>query len=322
MSSAYFNTYSHGITAIDTGYQYPHYDNAYLVVENGRAAFIDTGVNASVPRLLAALDQQGLTPEDVDWVLLTHIHLDHAGGAGSLMAQLPNARLGVHARGVRHMIDPTQLMSAVIAVYGEETARAEYGTLVPIPAERIETLGEGSEIQLSGRTFSIMDSPGHARHHICIWDAHSAAWFTGDAFGLCPPVFRTASGHCILPSTTPSQFDPVAYHTTVHKLLASQPRAVFPTHSGEVLHPERLAPYLLAQIDAMVEVAERGGADTDGAPLLEESFAQIYTHSLLSQGWQGSVSELKSLMGIDLGLNVEGVKIWLDQLQKPSAAKN
>jgi len=108
----------HGVTVIDTGFQRPGFDAAYLVVEQGRAAFVDSGSYLAVPRMMAALKAQGLDAQAVDWVILTHVHLDHAGGAGLLMQQLPQARLAVHARGARHMIDPTQLMAGVRAVYG------------------------------------------------------------------------------------------------------------------------------------------------------------------------------------------------------------
>ena len=106
----------HGIHTIDTGFVRPRFDAAYLIVENGRGAFIECGTNFAVPRMLDALRQAGLTADDVDWLILTHVHLDHAGGAGALMAQLPHARLAVHPRGARHMIDPAQLWAGGSAV--------------------------------------------------------------------------------------------------------------------------------------------------------------------------------------------------------------
>jgi glyoxylase-like metal-dependent hydrolase (beta-lactamase superfamily II) len=301
----------HGITVIDTGYARPGYDAAYLVVESGRAAFIDTGVNASVPRLLAALDERGLTRDAVDWVLLTHVHLDHAGGAGTLMAALPNARLGVHPRGVRHMADPGALMQAVRAVYGDAFTEQEYGSLLPIPPARIETLAEGAEILLAGRRFVAIDSPGHARHHLCYWDETSRGWFTGDAFGLCLRELHTADGPTVLPTTSPSQFDPLAFHDTVARLLARHPRAVYPTHFGEVLHPERLAPHLLALVDAQAAAARAVGQGVDGVARMREAFAALYLHALHAQGWRGDDAQLRAALGADLDLNAEGSRIWL-----------
>ena len=108
----------HGIHTIDTGYVRPCFDAAYLVVENGRGAFVDCGTNHSVDRLLAALAPAGLAPADIDWLVLTHVHLDHAGGAGTLMRQLPNARLVAHPRAAPHMIDPARLIAGAMAVLG------------------------------------------------------------------------------------------------------------------------------------------------------------------------------------------------------------
>lgn len=308
-----FTPYGHGITAIETGYASPGYAAAYLLVSGGRAAFIDTGVNASVPRLLEALALAGLVPADVDWVLLTHVHLDHAGGAGQLMAALPNARLGVHPRGARHMIDPAPLMQAVLEVYGTEFTEREYGTLLPVPQARVVALQDGARIAVGARQIEIIDSPGHARHHICIWDAQSASWFTGDAFGLCLLGFRHPGGHAVVPTTSPSQFEPAAIHATVARLLARQPRAVFPTHFGEVLHPERLAPFLLAQVDAQVAAARRIGPDAGCAEALAQAFVDIYLESLHTQGWQGDEATLRAILGSDIQLNVDGARIWLER---------
>ena len=125
----------HGISVVDTGFVRPRFDASFLIVENGRAAFVDTGPNSAVPRLLAALEAHGLERDAVDYVIPTHVHLDHAGGAGLLMRELPQAKLVVHPRGARHLIDPSVLMEGVRAVYGAEVAARDYGELVPIPAD-------------------------------------------------------------------------------------------------------------------------------------------------------------------------------------------
>src|SRR5436190_14314137 len=176
--------YAHGISAIDTGFFRPQFDASHLMVENGRAAFIDVGTNHSVPRLLAALAEKRIAREAVDFVVLTHVHLDHAGGAGALMRELPNARAIVHPRGVRHMVDPSQLIAGATDVYGAEEIERSYGTLVPIPAERIITAADGHAMNLAGRELLCIDTPGHARHHLSVWDARSRAFFPGDTFGL------------------------------------------------------------------------------------------------------------------------------------------
>src|SRR2546423_9456965 len=149
--------YADSISAIDTGFFRPRFDASHLIIENGRAAFIDVGTNHSVPRLLAVLAQKRISREAVDFVILTHVHLDHAGGAGALMQELPNARAIVHPRGVRHMVDPSQLIAGATAVYGAEEIERSYGTLVPIPAERIVTAHDGQVVALAGRELVCLD---------------------------------------------------------------------------------------------------------------------------------------------------------------------
>ena len=119
MALPFVQTLAHGVHVIDTGFHRPLFDASYLIVENGRAAFVDTGTNFAVPRLLAALGDLGLGLDAVDFVIPTHVHLDHAGGAGLLMQSLPNARMLVHPRGARHMIDPQALYAGALAVYGQ-----------------------------------------------------------------------------------------------------------------------------------------------------------------------------------------------------------
>ena len=176
--------FDHGIYAIDADYVRSYHAAIHLLVENGRVALIDTGSNDSLPRVLAALEALDLTPEQVDFVILTHVHLDHAGGAGAMMRVFANAQLVVHPRGVRHMVDPTRLMAGVAAVYGAQRAIQLYGEVLPVPVERIVEASHEKVIKLAGRELLCLDTPGHARHHICIVDRLSGNIFTGDTFGL------------------------------------------------------------------------------------------------------------------------------------------
>ena len=202
--------YPDGITAIDTEYVRPMMDASHLIVNQGRAAFVDTGTSRSVPLLLEALTSRGLAPEDVEYVLVTHVHLDDAGGAGELMAALPRATAVLHPRGARHMADPARLIEGSIQVYGEELFRSLYGRIRPIPEDRIRTVRDGDTLELSGRTLEFLHTEGHARHHYCILDHGSRCIFAGDSFGLSYRELDTDKGEFIFPSTTPVQFDPEA----------------------------------------------------------------------------------------------------------------
>ena len=224
-----------GVFAVDTGFLRPRFDAAYLVVDGGRAAFIDTGTNHAVPRLMAALDALGLAPAAVDFVVPTHVHLDHAGGAGLLMTQLPQATMVVHPRGARHMIDPAALVQGALAVYGPDEMARSYGTLVGVDPARVRVSQDGVDLALGGtRVLHLIDTPGHARHHHCIWDATTRGWFSGDTFGSCYREFDSANGGWILPTTVPVQFEPVALRASVQRLMSFAPACMYLTHFGRV----------------------------------------------------------------------------------------
>ncbi|MFG6465825.1 MBL fold metallo-hydrolase [Roseateles sp. BYS87W] len=306
----------HGIYAIDTGFQRPRFDAAYLMVEDGRAAFIDTGTNHAVPRLLAALTALGLSPDAVDWVIPTHVHLDHAGGVGLLMQSLPQARALVHPRGLRHMVDPKALWLSALTVYGEAEMQRSYGKLVPVPAERAEASHDEQVIHLAGRPLRLIDTPGHAKHHHAIWDARSRSWFTGDTFGLSYRVFDVAGRAWILPTSTPVQFEPDALKATVQRLLAAEPVAMQLTHYGRVGGSEgevqRLAAELVAQVDEMVAAAQALRHAPDRHTQLRDRLLSGYLARLAAHG-HTQPAEAADWLAMDAELNAQGLEVWLER---------
>jgi glyoxylase-like metal-dependent hydrolase (beta-lactamase superfamily II) len=302
-----------GIHTIDTGFVRPCFDAAYLVVENGRGAFIDCGTNHALPRMLAALDGAGLAPADVDWLILTHVHLDHAGGAGELMARLPNAKLVVHPRGARHMIDPSQLWAGASAVYGEQVMESTYGRLRPVPAERVVEAPDGHVVDLAGRALHCLDTPGHARHHLTVHDVRDNVCFTGDVFGLSYREFDTANGPFTVPTTSPVQFDPEALHASIRRLVALSPTAMYLTHYGRVKDIPRLANDLHAQIDAMVAIAQAARGQPDRHAALTEALTDLYAERAVAHGWLQGRDALVSLLAMDIELNAQGLAVWLDR---------
>jgi glyoxylase-like metal-dependent hydrolase (beta-lactamase superfamily II) len=313
----------HGIYAIDTGFQRPRFDAAYLVVEDGRAAFIDTGTNHAVPRLLEALTALGLTPASVDWVIPTHVHLDHAGGVGLLMRQLPTARLLVHPRGLRHMVDPMGLWMGALAVYGEEEMQRSYGRLVSVPAERAEASHDEQVLMLAGRPLRLIDAPGHARHHHAIWDEKSRSWFTGDTFGLSYRAFDVDGRAWMLPTTTPVQFEPEPLKATVARLLAAEPVAMQLTHygrvGGSVAEVRRLAGQLLAQVDEMVALALSLKDAPDRHERLKAGLLAGYLSHVQAHGFQGGTQAAADWLALDAELNAQGLEVWMDRPPKPAA---
>ncbi len=314
-------TVNHGIHTIDTGFVRPQFDAAYLIVEHGHAAFIDCGTTFSVPRMLAALSDAGLTPADVDWLILTHVHLDHAGGAGALLTQLPNAQLVVHPRGARHMIDPSQLWAGASAVYGEAVMEQTYGRLTPVPAARVMEAHDNGVIDLAGRPLRCLATPGHAKHHIAIYDEQANVCFTGDVFGLSYRDFDTAAGAFILPTTSPVQFDPVALHASIDRLLALHPQAMYPTHYGRIEGVERLAADLHLQIDAMVELAHAADGKPDRHERLVNTLTTLYATRADAHGWHGGRVKLRELLQMDIELNAQGLEVWLDHSRRQASTQ-
>lgn len=317
----YVTAHPDGILAVDSGYSRSGLAAIHLIIHQGQAAVVDTGTNASVPRVLAALAAAGIAPEKVAWVMLTHIHLDHAGGAGSLICAFPNAKLLVHPRGVHHMVDPTRLWQATAAVYGAERAFALYGRLAPIAEERIVAAVDGLEIGMGERRFQVIDAPGHARHHICIWDERARAFFTGDAFGLSYRDLDVNGRASILPTTTPTQFDPVAMHATIERMLSFRPEAMYLTHYSRVTDVERLAADLHRLIDTQIAVAR--AARGDGVARHVEILAgleQIVREEAERQGWTLPEAKIFDLLRVDLELNAQGLGVWLDELRETEPA--
>lgn len=313
MAAAVFD-YAEGISAVDAFYDgRPDQTAAHILIEQGRAAVIDTATAHAAPRILAALAERGIAPEQVDYVVLTHVHLDHAGGAGTLMACCPNARLTVHPRGARHIIDPARLLAATVAIYGREATRRVYGEILPVAADRVIETGDGATIGLAGRVLEFLDAPGHARHHVVVRDTRSGHLFAGDSFGLSYRALDRNGQPSVFPTTSPSQFDPAALHATLDRMLALAPQAVYLAHFGQVGDVARLGADLHRLIDAHVAIAERcrdaGPARLDR---LKTGVAELVLAEAERQAWPLESDALMRLFAIDIELNAQGLAAWLD----------
>jgi glyoxylase-like metal-dependent hydrolase (beta-lactamase superfamily II) len=311
-----------GITAIDTHYVRPRLDAAHVIVDAGRAAFVDTGTNHSVPYLLAALEALGIDREAVDWVFLTHVHLDHAGGAGSLMRALPNARAVIHPRGAPHMADPGKLISASIAVYGEKAYRELYGDLLPIVTERIVAAADGQRFELGARSLECIDTPGHALHHQTIVDRAHALAFTGDTFGLSYREFDVDGRAFVVPTTSPTQFDPAQLLASIDRICALEPESLYLTHYSRVTDIPRLAVSLRRQIEAMVAAAEAAAnavwPDQDECRRrIVEAIRSLWIELARAHGVAKPERRIEEVLGLDLMLNADGLIAWLARARTP-----
>ncbi len=314
--------HTHGIVTLDAEYVRPGLAAVHLIVEQGRAAIVDTGTNAAVPHVLAALAALGVAPDAVDYVIVTHVHLDHAGAAGAFLAACPNAKLVVHPRGARHLIDPSKLVQGSIAVYGEAPFRELYGDIVPAPADRVIEAGvvgtEGFVLDFNGRRLEFIDTPGHARHHYCIHDMASNSLFTGDTFGISYREFDVEVGNTrrpfIFPTTTPVQFEPEALHASIDRLVARNAEAAYLTHYGRIENLPALAPTLHALIDEYVAMAlVAPGAGQARQDALKNAMRDCLMARLRAHGCTLDDATCDELLANDVELNCQGLLVWRDR---------
>ncbi len=311
-----------GVTLLDSGMVRKELAACYILERNQRVAIIETGTRHSVPVILEYLRQRDIGQDQVDFVIATHVHLDHAGGVGLLMQTLPQAKLVIHPRGARHMADPGKLQAGATAVYGEAAYQEMYGDLIAVAEAQMIIAEDGDQLELGGEVLQFLDTPGHANHHFCVWDNASRGFFTGDTFGIAYRELVVDGQPFIFPTTTPVQFDPEALKASIAKLMTYQPERMFLTHYGMVEQPERLAPQLVEQIDdyvALVEAAESEVKSVVGnqvGALTDAIHARLTDYTLQRAVAHGCDPQLAAdTLAFDLGLNTQGLVVWSQRRQ-------
>ena len=306
-----YSNLSFDITCIDTQLHRPNMVACYLIEHDGMAGFIDTGVGNNVPMLINLLKRKGISLDSVAYVMPTHVHLDHAGGAGRLMQELPNAKLIMHPRGARHMIEPERLQAGSMAVYGEKLYQEIFGELVPVPPHRVIEVGDGYELDFNGRKLIFLDTPGHARHHYCIYDALSSGIFSGDTFGASYSELNAGRIPFIFPPSTPVQFDPIAWKETLERLMTLQPKRIFVTHFGMHENVGLLVKLLKQMIEQYVEIAEEVKESDNPAEKISDGIMRLSINMLLDNECGLDIDQIKSLLHMDMVLNGQGLAHWL-----------
>lgn len=321
MSQPLFQEIAEGIYCIETGLYRPGLAAAYLIRSGEELAFIDTGPARAVDNLLGALAALGFEPEQVAYIMPTHVHLDHAGAAGHLMAACTRARLVVHPKGAAHLIDPTKLIAGASAVYGEAQFREVFGLPLPIPAERVIAAADGQTFDLAGRTLTFIDTPGHANHHGCFLDQQTRGIFSGDTFGIAYQALTTAQGPWIFAPTTPVAFDPDAWRTSLDKLMDKRPEATYLTHYGRIDRPSEQVVQVRQSIAALAELAlrEESQPEVGREARLKEAVRDHLLASARAHGVTRLEDEILELLKVDIELNAQGLEVWLQRRAKRAA---
>lgn len=232
MSAFYAFDRQFGIGTIDCHYVKPLLACAYMIVEGEEVSFIENNTSLAHPLLMAALSELGMHREQVKHIIITHVHLDHAGGTGLLARECPRATVLVHPKAARHVVDPGRLIASSIGVYGEANFRRLYGEILPVAEDRIRIMQDNETLQFGERSLRFLHTRGHANHHFCIHDSKSNGVFTGDSFGIAYPILQLA-GPYIYPTSTPTDFDPAEALATLDRVRGTGCSRLYLTHFGE-----------------------------------------------------------------------------------------
>jgi glyoxylase-like metal-dependent hydrolase (beta-lactamase superfamily II) len=310
ISPSMFEDLGFGITRIDTGYLVDGCAACYLLLDQGEAALIDTGVNGTLDRVKLLLAAENIPESAIKYVIPTHVHLDHAGGAGRMMAAFPHAQLVIHPRGARHMIAPEKLVAGAKAVYGEQRFAELYGEILPIEEYRVIIAEDGFALPLGNRQLLFRHSPGHANHHFVIWDEVSAGWFSGDTFGVCYPAMVGAAGQTIFPTTTPVQFNPEQLAASIAMMMAVAPRFAYLTHFGRVSNLPALAEQLKDKIHRYCELTRQLVNTDNPQQQLAEALMALELQCLKEVMPDFAEQDARALLAMDMELNAQGLLHW------------
>lgn len=291
-----------GVVQIDTLLGGWERVTAGFLVEGDAPVLVETGSQSSVDTLLAELDSLGVGADDLAGIVVTHIHLDHAGGVGDVARAFPNATVYVHERGARHLADPTKLVRSASMVYGD-LLDSLYGRLDPTDPSRIHVLEDGEEVRVStNRTLTTVDSPGHAKHHLALHDSESGLIFAGDAVGV-----RLPDVGILRPATPPPDFDLDQAIESLHKFADRSPAGIALAHYGLVPDPAEILEEAEDTLRSWAEVAERAWQeDRDITEALEDAFGVPEDADMDPVARE----RLETLSGVHS--NAQGLARWLE----------
>jgi glyoxylase-like metal-dependent hydrolase (beta-lactamase superfamily II) len=311
-----FVNYNDGITTIDAQFIAPGIASVHLIEQDGHFAFVDTGTTHSLPGIREVMHANNISANQVAYVIVTHVHLDHAGGAGAMMLEFPHANLVVHPLGARHMIDPTKLMAGTNQVYGADKARQLYGEIVPVDKSRVIVAEDGFELDFYGRRLRFLDTPGHARHHFSMLDEQFGNIFAGDTMGISYRAFDSDRGPFLFPTTSPVQCEPDVLHRSIDRLMQTEPRAIFLTHFGRVTPTATLIDGLHRRLNAIVDMALALESQPDRESRLTHLIGNYLFQEASQHGSSLTDEQIRRHLAMDTALNAQGLNVWLERRKR------
>lgn len=307
------------VRVIDCNYVEPGLACAYLVIDGDRAIFVENNTNSAVPLLLEALREEGVSREAVDYIIITHVHLDHAGGTGNLAKACPNAKILAHPKAAPHIIDPARLIRSSIQVYGEKEYYELYGEILPVPESRVRTMQDGEEIHWGKRILKFLHTKGHANHHFCIYDSLTNGIFTGDTFGLGYGIFRKGKDSLLYPSTTPTDFDPDEALSSVDKILATGADKAYLTHFGAWEDMQGGAAQMREGLLAMKRIwisAEKTGFSGEVLVSFCENRIRSYLEDQIHKKNLSYGEKERRFIGFDSQINAQGIAFKIERSRR------
>jgi len=302
-----------GISVIDSGYFTKDFAAIYLLRQGNEVAIIETGNKYSATNVQKALKMDGLSFSDVTYIIPTHVHLDHAGGAGELMNRCENAQLIVHPRGARHMINPSKLIEGAMAVYGEENFKKLYGEITPIESRRVIEADDNFILNFEGRELQFIDTPGHARHHFCVWDKQTESMFTGDTFGISYRDLDKENEVYIFPSTSPVQFDPEALIKSIYKIMEYKPQRVCLTHFAAIKPTQKVVDQLIDGIHFVSNLAKKYATENDAELIIQDEMMSYLLKGIEKIG-NDDLEFCRDRLKLDVKINTQGLIYWQQKI--------
>ena len=294
-----------------------HYPTAsrtcvYLIQQNNKFLMIDCGTALSVHYIEKTLQELNASLADLEIILLTHVHLDHSSGSGTIMQKNDSVKLWAHPRGSRHLIDPSRLLKAAFDVY-QKPIKEMVGEVIPCPASRVFKAEDKQIIDFYGKKLQIIFSPGHAKHHFSVFDLEQKIYFAGDNAGASYRQWDSNGDVFGFPPTSANQFDPQAWYDSLQDIKKLNPSKICLTHFGELTQVESLVLQLEKWLEKCVAIAEKNKAKTDRANKIFNDLQDEIASELMARKPSWKKEDIADWMAGDVHIATVGLDVWLNQ---------